>query len=96
MQFGGKLLSFGNNKLPAGQQQTRPSRPVFVSQVVTETELVSRSVQLENTLANGYYTQFCDEKIANSQDLTESTVWSFLKVESDYEICFDMFTTVNL
>lgn len=78
--FGGKLVSFGNAKQPAGQQHARPVRSVYVSQVVTETELVSRSMQLEQTLADGYYTQFCDEKIASSSDLTESTVWSFLKV----------------
>lgn len=79
VQFGGKLVSFGNDKQPAGQQHTRPVRSVYVSQVVTETELVSRSMQLEQTLADGYYTQFCDEKIASSSELTESTVWSFLK-----------------
>lgn len=82
-QFGGKLISFGNSKSPAGgQQQTRPNRTVFVSQVVTETDLVSRSVQLEKTLQEGHYVQFCDEKITSTDDLNESTIWSFLKASS--------------
>jgi hypothetical protein len=79
-QFGGKLLSFGNDKLPASHQNARPDRPVFISQVVTETEFVTRSKQLEKTLADGYFMQFCDEKIAGSRDSNEATVWSFLKV----------------
>jgi hypothetical protein len=79
-QFGGKLLSFGNDKLLSGQQLTRPVRSVFISQVVTETDLVARSMHLEKTLAGGCFMQFCDEKIASTKDLNESTVWSFLKV----------------
>lgn len=53
---------------------------VTVSQVVTDTELVSRSSLLEATLASGRYTEFCDKKIALCKDKAESTIWSFLKV----------------
>jgi hypothetical protein len=83
-QFGGKLVSFENVKLLSNQQHARNERPVFISQVVTETELVARSMHLEKTLADGHFTKFCDEKIASSKDLNESTVWSFLKVPFTY------------
>jgi len=73
--FGGKLVSFESVK---NGQQTVSS--VTISQVVTETELVARSLQLEQTLASGRYSEFCDAKIASCTDPLDATVWSFLKV----------------
>jgi len=72
-------VSFESLKSPTtGGQQTQSG--VIVSQVVTDMELVSRSMMLEATLASGRYVDFCDKKISLSQDQTESTIWSFLKV----------------
>jgi protein transport protein SEC31 len=78
--FGGKLVSFESIKSASGQQHSPALPAVTISQVVTETELVARSLQLEQTLVTGRYTEFCDSKIASSKDEMEATIWSFLKV----------------
>ena len=77
-QFGGKLVCFENAK-PANPQQP-DEQLVYISQMVTETELVSRSNQLEHALSSGQYSEFCALKIANSQDELNQNMWSFLKV----------------
>jgi len=78
-QFGGKLVCFENSK--PGNPQQADERLVYISQVVTETELVSRSNQLEQALSKGQYNEFCSLKIANSQDELEQHIWNFLKVK---------------
>ena len=77
-QFGGKLVCFENSKSTNPQQPDE--RLVNISQVVTETELVSRSNQLEHALSNGQYSEFCALKIANCQDELDQNIWNFLKV----------------
>jgi protein transport protein SEC31 len=76
-QFGGKLVSFGNEKAQAGQTGTLHT--VYVSQVVTEPELIARSNQLETVLQYGQYTDYCQAKIASSTTPHERTVWNFLR-----------------
>lgn len=77
-QFGGKLVCFENSKSANPQQPDE--QLVNISQVVTETELVSRSNQLEHALSNGQYSEFCALKIANCQDELDQNIWNFLKV----------------
>ncbi len=79
LQFGGKLVTFES---PRPEQQQAPPRHVSVSQVVTETELVARSDQLETALTNAQYNEFCAMKIANSKNPQDEEIWNFLKVES--------------
>lgn len=55
-------------------------RLVNISQVVTETDLVSRSNQLENALTTNQFAEFCNLKISNSKDDTEESIWNFMKV----------------
>ncbi len=63
------------------QNPQEPSqRRVQVSQVVTETDLVSRSAQLEMALTNNQFGEFCSLKIANSKNDIEENIWNFLKV----------------
>lgn len=73
-------MSFGHIKSVerSGMKILEPT--VYISKMVTENELVSRSVRLEQTLNDRQYSQFCDDKIAQSLDDQESTVWNFLKV----------------
>lgn len=73
-------MSFKAVKVPAGQSLSGQLSTVTISQVVTDVDLVARSTLLEATLASGRYAEFCDKKISLSNDKTESTVWSFLKV----------------
>ena len=53
---------------------------VYISQVVTETDLVTRSNQLEVALLDGQFAEFCSMKIANSKNEMEENIWNFLKV----------------
>eukprot|EP00062_Callorhinchus_milii_P004894 gi/632943796/ref/XP_007887150.1/ PREDICTED: protein transport protein Sec31A isoform X2 [Callorhinchus milii] len=76
--FGGKLVTFENMK-PQHQQQAGPFQ-VLVSQVVTETELLSRSNQLQSTVHSGDFVAFCQLKVDNAQTDFERNMWGFLKV----------------
>ncbi|XP_066928892.1 protein transport protein Sec31A-like isoform X2 [Clytia hemisphaerica] len=71
--FGGKLVSFGNVKEPGQPKQ------VFVSQVVTDTELINRSHELESSLMSGQLEPYCDLKISNAQEKEEKLLWEFIK-----------------
>lgn len=79
-QFGGKLVSLENAKPNTQQPQQPSSHVVYVSQVVTETEFLKRSEQLQATLGAGSFVDFCKEKIDAAGNEFEKTVWSFLKV----------------
>lgn len=73
------------NAKPNPQQPQQPtSHVVYVSQVVTETELLKRSEQLQATLGAGSFVDFCKGKIDAAGNEFEKTVWSFLKVSKDF------------
>ncbi|KAL6472867.1 hypothetical protein MHYP_G00190550 [Metynnis hypsauchen] len=78
--FGGKLVSWENIKPPPQQPQQPVPHVVHVSQVVTETDFLSRSNQLQATLTAGTFVEFCQKKIEDSENEFEKTVWAFLKV----------------
>lgn len=69
-------MSFGHEALQAGQ--TGVMYTVFVSQVVTEHELIGHSHQLETALQYGQYSEFCEAKISSSTTPHERSVWNFL------------------
>ncbi|XP_067894332.1 protein transport protein Sec31A isoform X8 [Heterodontus francisci] len=73
--FGGKLVTFQNLK----QQQEVPFQ-VFVSQVVTESELLNRSNALQSTIHSGGFVEYCQSKVNVAQTDFERNVWGFLKV----------------
>ncbi|KAK7501450.1 hypothetical protein BaRGS_00007254, partial [Batillaria attramentaria] len=77
--FGGKLVTF-ECPPPGSPQQPAQPRVVRISQVVTETELVSRSDQLQQALAGGQFAEFCALKAANSTDAMQENIWNFLRV----------------
>lgn len=79
-QFGGKLVSLENIK-PTPQQPQHPlAHVVHVSQVVTDTDFLDRSNQLQATLTAGSFVEFCQRKIEVAQNEFEKTIWAFLKV----------------
>ncbi|XP_025110625.1 LOW QUALITY PROTEIN: protein transport protein Sec31A-like [Pomacea canaliculata] len=82
--FGGKLVTF---ECPAAGKplQTSPQRIVHISQVVTETELVTRSNQLQQALSAGQYLEFCALKASNSASAMEENIWNFLRVNFENE-----------
>ncbi|XP_028914821.1 protein transport protein Sec31A isoform X3 [Ornithorhynchus anatinus] len=83
--FGGKLVTFENLKLQQHQgveqqQQQQQQHHVYISQVVTEKEFLSRSNQLQQAVQTLGFVSYCQKKIESSQTDFEKNVWSFLKV----------------
>ncbi|XP_058118921.1 protein transport protein Sec31A [Anopheles ziemanni] len=66
--FGGKLVTFNGN-----------DRTVRVNQVVTDPELVERSNQLEQVLAEGNFVEYCRQKADQTNDQHSRLLWYFLK-----------------
>ena len=64
-----------------GAEQQQQPRPVFISQVVTEKEFLSRSDQLQQVVQSQGFVSYCQKKIDASQTEFEKNVWSFLKVK---------------
>lgn len=84
-QFGGKLISFENNK-PSSTQNQQPGqaptpvvRSVDIHQVVTEPELVEKSNDLEQALQSGNFIEYCNKKAISSKNKHEIMVWNFIK-----------------
>lgn len=79
-QFGGKLITFENPKLPPAQSPQPLPRQVFVSQVTTETEFLQRSRELQAALQSGSFNNYCQAKIQNAKSDSEQDIWKFLLV----------------
>lgn len=80
-QFGGKLVSLENIKPTAQQPQQPMAHVVHVSQVVTDTDFLNRSNQLQATLTASSFVEFCQGKIEAAPNEFEKTIWAFLKVK---------------
>ena len=50
-----------------------------VGKVVTEPELVERSLRLETSLANANMSEFCESKIGGCANAEDQQVWRFIK-----------------
>ncbi|XP_078319996.1 protein transport protein Sec31A-like isoform X1 [Crassostrea virginica] len=81
--FGGRLVSFENSKTQNPQQPA--PKVVCISQVVTETDLLERSHQLEQALENRQYVEYCAMKSANCTDPLQENIWNFLRVNFEKE-----------
>lgn len=89
--FGGKLVSF-DYTLPSNTPSQGPaagvqpqSRQVHISQVITETDILARSSQLEEALKSNQLLEFCTMKAENSSNSMEQNVWNFLKTNFENE-----------
>uniref|UniRef100_A0A6J0UE36 Protein transport protein Sec31A n=1 Tax=Pogona vitticeps TaxID=103695 RepID=A0A6J0UE36_9SAUR len=79
--FGGKLVTFENSKpQQQGAEQQQLRYHVYVSQVVTEKEFLSRSDQLQEAVRAEAFINYCQKKIDAAKNGFEKNVWSFLKV----------------
>lgn len=58
------------------------TRSVSISQVVSESQLVEMSDQLERALHNRQYHEYCSLKVANSSSDKDQAVWQFLQVSA--------------
>jgi len=74
LQFGGKLVSFGNTR------GVDVPKTVSMSRIVTETEFLNKSRDLEQALAQGNLGEFCDHKIGHASNPTDKNIWNFMKV----------------
>ena len=77
------------------QQQQQPPPPaaapgsVTICQVVTDSELVDKSRQLETCLQAGNLVDYCNYKVeATSDDPTQASVWKFIMV---YHFIYTLF-----
>ena len=83
--FGGKLVTFDfdiandQNSNPQSQPVAQKKSGVFVSTVVTEPQLLQKSMQLETSLQNENLSEFCDLKISESTCKEDQEVWKFIR-----------------
>ncbi|KAJ8981910.1 hypothetical protein NQ317_007302 [Molorchus minor] len=86
--FGGQLITFENDKTAIAQavQNVQPGEPVAkihrtvqISQVITEPELVKKSVELEKALEYGNFIEYCLNKADQTDDQHTKYIWHFLK-----------------
>ena len=80
LQFGGKLITFENPKMPPEQSPQPVPRQVVVSQVTTETEFLQRSRELQAALQTGTFNNYCQAKIQHATSDAEQDIWKFLLV----------------
>ncbi|XP_066488663.1 protein transport protein Sec31A isoform X2 [Tiliqua scincoides] len=78
--FGGKLVTFENSKPQQSGEQPQHRYHVYVSQVVTEKEFLTRSDQLQEAVQAAAFITYCQKKIDAAKNDFERNVWSFLKV----------------
>ncbi|NXP51040.1 SC31A protein, partial [Heliornis fulica] len=80
--FGGKLVTFENTRpqVQPGMEQQQQRQHVYVSQVVTEKELLARSSQLQEAVHSEAFVTYCQKKMDMAQTDFEKNVWAFLKV----------------
>ncbi|XP_051837179.1 protein transport protein Sec31B isoform X1 [Antechinus flavipes] len=83
--FGGKLVTFGLPSPPTQQVSQPGCRLIFISQVITESELLARSQELQEALGSGSLLHYCQSQIQRASLPSEKNIWQFLKVTLEQE-----------
>ncbi|CAH6951547.1 Sec31b [Phodopus roborovskii] len=83
--FGGKLVTFGLPSIPVQRMPQPCPRPVYISQVVTESEFLMQSAMLQEALRSGNLLNYCQSKIQQASLPCEKMLWQFLKVTSEHD-----------
>nr|XP_027786080.1 protein transport protein Sec31B isoform X3 [Marmota flaviventris] len=78
--FGGKLVTFGLSSTPSQKLPQPCPRLVFISQVITESEFLMRSLELQEALGSGNLMKYCQNKSQQALLPCEKMLWQFLKV----------------
>ena len=73
-------MSFSNTR------GTDVPKTINISHVVTEQEFLRKSCDLEDSMKQGKFAEYCEEKINATSDNKEKNIWSFLKVRKDHVI----------
>ncbi|XP_076419280.1 protein transport protein Sec31B isoform X12 [Peromyscus maniculatus bairdii] len=79
-EFGGKLVTFGLPSIPVHQMPQPCPRLVYLSQVVTDSDVLARSAVLQEALGSGNLLNYCQSKIQQASLPCEKMLWQFLKV----------------
>ena len=79
--FGGKLVSFGEAKV------ANEPHKVNIFQVVTDSNLVEKSLQLESAIANAQFFDYCRYKTDLVDNEHEKDIWRFIGVLNFGIIC---------
>ena len=89
--FGGRLVTFdydlinsqnynqANQSRQQSQNIAEKRSAVFISKVVTEPDLVQKSLQLETSLKHENLAEFCDLKIIESITKEDQQIWKFIR-----------------
>ncbi|XP_075072706.1 protein transport protein Sec31B [Mixophyes fleayi] len=83
--FGGKLVSFDCPKATVQPTQEPTARQVYISQVTTEKEFLTRSSELQAALLSGNLLGYCQNKVQNSSHAFDKNIWNFLKVNFEQD-----------
>ncbi|XP_072280945.1 protein transport protein Sec31B isoform X3 [Pyxicephalus adspersus] len=83
--FGGKMVSFDCPKTNALPTQEPISHQVYISQVTTEREFLTRSSELQAALLSGNLLGYCQNKVQTSSHTIEKNIWNFLKVNFEQD-----------
>ncbi|XP_052568630.1 protein transport protein Sec31B isoform X3 [Peromyscus californicus insignis] len=83
--FGGKLVTFGLPSIPVQQMPQPCPRPVYLSQVVTESDVLARSAVLQEALGSGHLLNYCQSKIQQASLPSEKMLWQFLEVTLEHD-----------
>ncbi|XP_027786082.2 protein transport protein Sec31B isoform X8 [Marmota flaviventris] len=78
--FGGKLVTFGLSSTPSQKLPQPCPHLVFISQVITESEFLMRSLELQEALGSGNLMKYCQNKSQQALLPCEKMLWQFLKV----------------
>ncbi|KAJ8680760.1 hypothetical protein QAD02_016547 [Eretmocerus hayati] len=92
--FGGKLTIFENEPVDPNMPPNS-NRKVFVSQVVTNPELVKRSNELESVLKSGEFSHFCQGKIDSATDEHKRKVWSCINAYFGENVKLELLTLLG-
>lgn len=65
--------------LPLDPQMVNSNRKVFISQIITQPDLIQRSDNLETTLRTEQYDDYCKEKMDKSSDEHTRKTWSCVR-----------------
>ncbi|XP_056386502.1 protein transport protein Sec31B isoform X4 [Hyla sarda] len=83
--FGGKMVTFDCPKAAPQQTQDPTHHQVYISQVTTEKEFLTRSSDLQAALLSGNLLGFCQSKVQNSSSAFDKSIWNFLKVNFEQD-----------
>ena len=87
------MVTFGSfTQDPAANpdQLAKNNQQVVVNQVITDPDLVQNSYQLGNVLQTSNFVEYCNYKMENAKNQSQSFIWNFILVShlKHYLFCY--------